>query len=596
MQKTKRVFIFRFIAFSIPFVFFVFFEFALTISGYGVDLPLFIDTPDSQNYQLARPDIIRRYFPNANGLENDIPNVTMEANLFLKDKPKDGLRIFVQGGSTAAGFPYGFGASPAGLLDQRLSSTFPHRTVEVINTAMSAINSYTLLDFVDEIIEGKPDAVLIYTGHNEYLGILGIGSNYTAANSHSANLIFLKLKHFKVFQLIQNTYAQFVSDDSDASITIDNRQPLKNKRTMMAKVAKNKSIEKGSDIYLKGLKQFEDNLGIILAKYEKANIPVLISTIASNIKDQPPFSSVTSHSKDKQSLVNIFNDVRSGNDLLKHKQETSRLQAKAIKNNNAFIFYQLAKIHEKGGQQEKAKEYYLEAKENDLLRFRAPERMNDIIRNLAKKRGAILVDYQSNLTRSSPNELIGNNFMLEHLHPNLQGYFILADSFYQKLKSNKSFGTWENSVTTSQAWKERPIIAAEEYAGFAKIVQLKSDYPYTDKPKEIILPRPADWQQEIGLRYYSKEINWLEMLNLSYTGYLERRNMPMVLKTSEMIADALPHNAETNYRVAKQQLQAGNILTAKRFFQRAFNEEPDNLNYKNSFIKIQNTIEKQLQK
>ena len=42
---------------------------------------------------------------------------------------------------------------------------------------MAAVTSYVLLDFADEIIAQQPDAVVIYTGHNEYLGIGGVGSS-----------------------------------------------------------------------------------------------------------------------------------------------------------------------------------------------------------------------------------------------------------------------------------------------------------------------------------------------------------------------------------------------------------------------------------
>jgi tetratricopeptide (TPR) repeat protein/Fe-S cluster assembly iron-binding protein IscA len=513
----------------------------------------------------------------------------MEANLFLKEKPEDGLRIFVQGGSTAAGFPYGFGASPAGMLDQRLGKTFPNRTVEVINTAMSAVNSYTLLDFVDEIIEQQPDAVLIYTGHNEFLGILGVGSNYTATNSHAANLMFLKLRGFRIFQLVQNITGQFsiIFADSNEKIMTET-QTLKNSRTMMAKVAKRKRIEKNSAIYRNGLIQFEDNLNLILTKYKSAKIPVLISTIASNLRDHPPFSSVTTSDTDRLVLINIHKSIKSGSSFTEQQTEITRLSKTASLNNNAYIYFQLAEILDIAGRHKQAKIFYVAAKEHDLLRFRATDDINKIISNLAKEHKAVLVDYESNLSKSSPNGIVGNNFMLEHLHPNLQGYFILADSFYRKLKSEELFGDWNGAITTSQAWKERPVIAAEEYAGFAKIIQLKSDYPYTDKPKKVILPKPADWQQEIGIRYYSKKIDWLEMLNQSYKGYLDRRNIPMVLKTSEMIADAMPQNAITNFRVAKQQLQEGNTNKSLQFLDRALAEEPNNKKYNSLKLKLSN--------
>ena len=315
---------------------------------------------------------------------------------------------------------------------------------------------------------------------------------------------------------------------------------------------------------------------VILTKYQKANIPVLISTLASNLKDQVPFSSTTTSDSDRTDLLEILRDVSTRSKIESFQTKINRLVTIAKNNNNAFIYYQLGRIHETASQYDKADHYYLKAKENDLLRFRAPEDINNIIRTLAKQHRAILVDYRNNLSKNSPNGLVGDNFMLEHLHPNLQGYFILADSFYQKLKSNGFFGSWKDAVPTSQAWKERPIIAAEEYAGFAKIIQLKSDYPYTDKPKKVVLPQPTDWQQQIGLQYYGKKINWLDMLNQSYKGYLDRRNISMVLKTSEMIADAMPQNAKANFRAGKQQRQEGNIITAKRFFERALLEEPNN--------------------
>ncbi|MCW8865396.1 MAG: hypothetical protein OQK22_10920, partial [Colwellia sp.] len=168
MNKTR---LYQLIALAIPFAFFALLEGGLRFFDYGREMPLFMDYPGEKNanapkYLLPRPDVVKRYFPEGSAA----PSVTIETNFFLKEKPENGLRIVVQGGSTAAGFPFGYGASIAGMLDYRLKQSFPDRTVEVINTALAAVNSYTILDFVDEIIEQQPDAVLIYAGHNEYYG------------------------------------------------------------------------------------------------------------------------------------------------------------------------------------------------------------------------------------------------------------------------------------------------------------------------------------------------------------------------------------------------------------------------------------------
>jgi len=125
---------------------------------------------------------------------------------FPADKAPETLRIFVQGGSSAAGWPYGFGASLAGMLQQRLQASLPERNIEVITTAMTAVNSYTLMDFADEIIAQQPDAVLIYAGHNEYLGVLGVGSAISAGRTRPVVLAYLALRDLRILQLLKHSY------------------------------------------------------------------------------------------------------------------------------------------------------------------------------------------------------------------------------------------------------------------------------------------------------------------------------------------------------------------------------------------------------
>ena len=118
-------------------------EIGLRLAGFGATYSLFIENPQEPDYLTPRPDVVKRYFPD----QASAPSVTIETNFFRRNKPANGLRLVVQGGSTAAGYPFGYGASIAGMLDYRLKQSFPNRPVEVINTALAAVNSYTVLDF-----------------------------------------------------------------------------------------------------------------------------------------------------------------------------------------------------------------------------------------------------------------------------------------------------------------------------------------------------------------------------------------------------------------------------------------------------------------
>lgn len=549
-----KIWLFRIITICIPVFFFLFVELTLRLFGYGQVYPLFIENPSDTQYLLPRPDVVKRYFAN----QTDIPPVSIEANFFRREKPQNGLRFFVQGGSTAAGFPYGLSGSIAGMLDQRLKQTYPDHYVEVINTALAAVNSFTVLDMVDEIIAQKPDAVLIYMGHNEYLGILGVGSNYTAANSTATTLLFLKLKELRLFQLLQNLYHGFknspITEQADSELS----------RTFMAKVAKHKNIPFDSDIFRAGLSQFETNLGLILEKYQAAKVPVYLSTITSNVLGQAPFSSNHADQKTIQALDKLTLQLQQNKLDKALLAETSN---KTFKNESAESHYRIGRILFAVGELELAKRHLTLAKDHDLLRFRAPEKINDIILSQGPKYGANIVNAQQRFEQRSNGKIVGSNLMLEHLHPNVEGYFLLSDVFYQALKRDQNFAKWLD-VPVNIAWKQRPLLPAEEYLGYAKVQQLKSDYPFVEEKIQLKLPFPKGWEQKLGSDLFNKKYDWLAMAKMSRQNYARDGNVEQVLKTQLLIADAIPNDVSENINAAKMLTQRKDPR-ALSYYQRA---------------------------
>jgi len=561
--------IYQIIALAIPLLFFALLEGGLRCFDYGREMSLFIDYPDKNEtpviaYLLPRPDVVKRYFPESSAA----PTVTIEPNLFLKNKPEHGLRIVVQGGSTAAGFPFGYGASIAGMLDYRLKQSFPDRTVEVINTALAAVNSYTVLDFVDEIIEQRPDAVLIYAGHNEYLGILGVGSAYTAANSPAATLLYLKLKDLKTFQLLQNTYFTLrtsinTGDSTDSAADTKRRDAEQNKvsRTFMSKVAKHKNIPLGSELYHKGLAQFERNIALVIEKYQAAGIPVFISSIASNIADQAPFSSAATIEPEnaKHSLA-------------------AELVGKPIVQQSADYFYQQGQQLLAQQQYQQAKEALVNARDRDLLRFRAPSEINNIIKNFTDGEQIYFVDSHQALSAKANHGIIGNSLMLEHLHPTIEGYFVIADAFYQTIAQSQVFGSFPVMINSQQAGADLPIFDAEVFLGKAKIAGLMADYPFTEQPQKPKLPTVANWSDQLGLAAYHKQANWLTIAreNLKRSN---GNNKPLFMKSAKLLADAMPYDATHNYRAGTALLSAEQFSQARHYLKRAVAIEASNTNY-----------------
>jgi len=526
-----------FITILLPLMFFVILEFSLRIFNYGDYPKLFVPTPDENSKYLGiNLNIGTRYFYWSHF------NPSPRKDLFLKEKPANGYRIFVLGGSTTAGFPYGNNITFPRILNRRLSDTFPGKRIEVINTAMTAINSYTILDFVDEILEQKPDAILIYAGHNEYYGALGVGSNESFGNNQTIVRIYLKLQKFKTFLLLRDVirwlYNLFGSNSDELM-----NDPT---GTEMSRIVKDQSIPFGGSLYESGKEQFQNNLKSILQTFKDAGVPVIISELVSNIRDQNPFIS---------------------------NEKDSVLSAKR--------FYSEAQLLERIGKYEQAKDDYYKAKDLDELRFRAPEEFNDIIHRLANEFSIPVVLMKLYFESASPNGLIGNSLMNEHLHPKINGYFLMADAFFNMMRK-------ENFISSN--WQEKNIKPIEYYRynwGYTSldsvsasltINHLKDGWPFKPEGPNLFFSTyiPKTKEESIALNILKTGSSTLELGHIELSHFYEaNKNYEKAFLENKALIYTVP-NLDLFYESAL------NILLTTQQYQRALLLMEDALKFNES--------------
>ncbi len=183
--RGVKLLVFRTIMVLMPLIILAFIELVLRIAGVGKEIPLFVGDPSNEGYLRINHEIARRYF-----LDPDAaPGVQYPA--FRKEKSENSFRVVVQGASTVAGIPYKKGGAFPAMLEQRLNKSLPGKEIEVINTGITAVGTYTLLDLADDIIKIDPDAVIIYAGHNEYSvsWVLGHHSAWEVAADWSGSIM-----------------------------------------------------------------------------------------------------------------------------------------------------------------------------------------------------------------------------------------------------------------------------------------------------------------------------------------------------------------------------------------------------------------------
>jgi len=462
------------------------------------------------------PDVKARYFSRFQF------NPNSSQDYFLVPKPVGTFRIFCLGGSTTVGFPYGYIGSFSTFLRDRLKALFPEKSIEIINLGMTATNSFTVLDMARELVDYQPDMFIVYDGHNEFYGALGIASNESLGSTRLLTMLSLKLIHFKSFLLLRDAIGT-ITGVFTGSPTDDLGG------TMMERLARGQLVPYNSTTYTKGLEIFKENLSDLKSICNAHSIPLMLGSQVSNLRTQPPFVSDVSlldtpekrlalNSSLNRGLAHQLNgDFDSAITAFKHALVNDSLHAEAR--------YQLAHTLDTLGFKNSARREYVKARDYDNLRFRASTDFNEAIRNAAEGEKVVFVDAEATFAASSPDSIAGNELILEHLHPTVRGYSLIAKAFAEALRDHEFIASaeeWESRDTISDEhlWQERTITDLDERSGTRRIEFLISGWPFVPERKEIRPIHPDDTLGNIVEQVVTSRLVW-EQAHIEAAQYYE---------------------------------------------------------------------------
>ena len=565
---------FRLVLISIPFLFLFLLELFLRIFNYGDNLnTLAMIKKDGKDYYTMNQLVGKRYFN-----EERLYYRKGSHDFFEVNKKPNTVRVFCFGASTTAGFPYEYDAIPSEFLRDRLVDAFPHKNIEVINTAIAATNSYTVCEFVNELSRYKPDLFIVYMGQNEFYGAYGIGSSISIGKSRWLIKTFLWLQNFKTFQLLKNTLSSVASLFKKEE---DNEQKI-----LMEQMVKNNSIKfKGSD-YNTAVNTFRDNYKEVIATAKEHKIPIIISTLVTNEKDLPPFVSIDS-SDLNDSLKNKSNKYY--NDGIKLEKESDYENAVHSFDNSldidsgaANVHYQLGLCYENLKSFNKAKKQFVIAKNLDGLRFRAPSDFNQIIKQLSHQYNVPLADVNKSFSDSSPNGIIGNELLLDHVHPNLRGYFLLAKTWFQAIKNNNLIGLSPSSIQKdSTIWSLASYTPLDSVIGELKILKLKSRPPFSKNENEFVF-KPNNAIENIAYKYLTEDkTSWGIAHIMAAKDYISRNDFKSSLKEYKAVLLTDETNPNLLSMVGDMYYKMKTYSKAESYYSRAFeNDDSQFLKYR----------------
>jgi tetratricopeptide (TPR) repeat protein len=559
--SKPKAFIFRILLILIPFFVLIIFEGPLRLFGYGENLELFVTLEKNQAYWITNPNVGRRYFQQ----KDFLPATSYDA--FRKQKPEDGYRIFVLGGSTTAGFPYFNNGSFPRMLKTRLQDRYSELHIEMVNLAMPAVNSYTLLDFADELVRYSPDAVLIYAGHNEFYGAFGSGSTEFLGLKRWPIKLYLRLQHFRLVQLTRDV------------IFLAKSKPAREGNTLMARMVRQKEIPFGDKVYNSTLHAFRANLSDIIGTFQSHGVKVMLGELVSNLKDHEPFSSSFEENTDRKKWQEFY---AKGTELAKPDSYMEAIgqfeKAIQIDDLPANVHFELAKCLMKTNEINAARQAYLKAKDLDALRFRASEDFNQVIWELGDKFNIPVVPMVVTFSQASPNGLVGNNLMLDHLHPNLRGHELMARAFSESMEDSRFFPSGQRRKrvqSDSYYWERRGITALDEELASIRMQVLLSNWPFKPDITDVtpLQYAPQNRLEELALAQWQEELSW-DAAHMQLAQYYEQdKETEKAVQEYDAIIKGMPYAVSPYLRLGLSYLAVNKVEEASAVFEQSLNLE-----------------------
>jgi tetratricopeptide (TPR) repeat protein len=417
-----RLWLFRaFAAIVAPLVIVGGLELGLRLFGYGYPANFFVPIKiNGRDYYVPNDSFGYRFFPAA----------VARTPLLLRmpaRKPAGTYRIFLFGESAAQGDPDpSFGAGR--YLQTLLRERFPGTDFEVVCVAMTAINSHAILPIARECARRDGDLWIFYMGNNEMIGPFGaetvFGPRAPAMSLVRANLA---IKATRTGQLL------------DSLIQRRGASPSTPKTWSGLDMFKDNQLRHDDPQRRRAYENFRVNLADILRAGSSAGVPVILSTVGSNLKDCAPFASLHAAGLSKAQETEWDGFYREGISLQTTGDYQGALkqfaQAGAIDPDHAELHFRMGTCDLALTNATQALGEFELARDDDALAFRADSRINQIIKDAADTeagKAVYFLDAARTLAQHSPDKIPGNELFYEHVHLNFDGNYLLGRAFAEQ--------------------------------------------------------------------------------------------------------------------------------------------------------------------
>lgn len=504
-------------------------------------------------------------------------------------KPPGRYRIFLLGESAALGDPapaYGFGRYLEALLRER----YPGTDFELVCVAMTAINSHTILPIARECARREGDLWVVYMGNNEMVGPFGAATAF-GVKAPPGWLVRLRLN------LGRLRLTQALADIRWPGRGQDRGRTWEGMRLFLEhQLAPDDPARE--TVY----RNFRTNLENILRTGQRAGIPIVLSTVAVNLKDfaplaaRPGLATGTNLPPDFARLVSSAVAAQAAGDWPGAIQAYER--AAVMSPRHADIQYRLGQCQLAVSNHAAAQAHFSQARDDDALPFRTDSRLNAIIEDTGRthaSRGVHLFDAQAVMAAHSAVGIPGDESFYEHVHFTFDGNYRLARALAERIvgllpspitgQANSDWATQEQCERTLGLtdWNRREV--------YDNVLRRLQQPPFTGQPDNSL--RMKFWRTQLS--EISKQLTatnaiaaralYLEAiqrrpddfrLHGNFAEFLEAtHDLPGATEEWRQVQLLIPHHHLGHYQVGRLLAGQGQREEARQWLNHAVTLRPD---------------------
>lgn len=573
-------------------------ELSLRLTGFGYPTRLFLPVKiGGKDFLVPNEKFTYRFFPSA------LARAPLSSAVMPAQKPAKTLRVFLLGESAAYGDPdssFGVGRYLQAILEAR----YPGNDFEVVCVAITAINSHVILPIARECAKHDGDIWVIYMGNNEMVGPYGAGTVFgEKAPSIGFVRTALALKTTRLGQLmdrmVTGIQGRSPAPESWAGIDMFRENPLRHDDPKR----------------LRAYENFQVNLNDILGVAEKAGVPVILSTVAANLRDCAPFVSLHRDALAPAALAEWMRLFEQGKALEGAGSFEAALGAYALA---AAVDSDFAELHFRIGtcqlalnERAAAISSFERARDHDALAVRADTRINRIIADAMENPTVTGLDAVKALSSQTPDGIPGKEHFYEHVHLTMAGNFLLARALAGKvaerlpaaLTATGGEGAFEAEIEACNRrlavtlWDQKRVwdvaLGRISVAPFISQSSHPQNVRYFRERMKEVDSRTTAGTPALDRRMYEAALEQNPgdtLVRWNYAQFLERTgNLPEAANQGEIICEYLPHSAWPHYFVGSVRARLGNRDEAARFLQQAIRINPSFSQASKELARIQQT-------